>query len=405
MKKRFIAIVGGGFSGLCLANLLEKNVRKDCVVFERLDRVGKKILATGNGRGNFSNRNLSTANYHTDDPFFVDKILKRYDNKVIEDFFMDLGVAATVEEDRVYPESLQANALNDALRLSLLNTEIKTAETVETIKKTSEGFLIGTSKGEYLFENVALCSGGMAAKNFGTDGSCYGIAKSLGHTVTELYPSLVQLRVDKEQTKGLKGVKRPAFVRLFDGEKTVAERRGDVLFSDGSVSGNTVFYLSSYVHGIKKPYLSIDFLPDASEDIIVSALKRRREKYPSEQAAFLLSGVVHTAVATRISKNLFDNKRLFDLTDNDLLRAVKELKSYRVDITGTGSFDNAQVTHGGVTAKEIDGETMMSRICRGLYFCGEIINVDGDCGGYNMHWAFATACAAAKSINERFNNR
>ena len=405
MKKYALAIIGGGFSGLCLANLLCENLKNDCVIFEKLDRVGKKLLSTGNGRGNFSNKNLNVAFYHGEDPAFVKTAIEKYDNEVIEGFFAKFGIPSAVEDGKVYPESLQSNALLDALRLSIGHIELRLNEEVRKIEKQGGAFAVTTKAGVYYFENVALCAGGKAAKNFGTDGSAYALARGLGHSVTELFPSIVQIKVDTERTKGLKGVKRPAEVSLYDGENLIARKFGDALFSDGYLSGNTAFYLSSYAHGLKKPFLSVDLVPNISETAAFDCLFKRKKDFPEENSTFLLSGIVHTAVAVKIAKGLFNNKKLKDLDANDLKKAIYELKNYKMDVLGTGSFDNAQVTRGGIRTSEIDDKTLMSKLCENLYFCGEIIDVDGDCGGYNLHWAFASASAVAEHLNEKYYNR
>lgn len=398
-----VAIVGGGFSALVAANQLNKDILRDTVIFERLDRVGKKILSTGNGRGNFTNEEMGVEYYHGAAPDFAEYALKTYDNRSIRGFFEKSGVLSTVENGRVYPKSLQANAVLDALRLSLENANIITACKVMDIQKKNGVFLLKTEKGDYYVENVLLCAGGSAAKNFGTDGSAYQLVQKFGHKTGKLYPSLVHMRAEGEPIKGLKGVKHTANVSLFDGDRFIKNSIGDLLFTDNGVSGNTIFYLSAYLPELKSPVIKIDFAQGYTEEELLAALKARRGTFHEQKADILLSGIVHSALAMKIARKLFGDKPMKALCDGELSRAAKEVKNYRVTITGTTGFDYAQVTRGGILTKDIDDKTMMSKLCEGLFFCGEIVDIDGDCGGYNLQWAFSSASLAADCINKKYN--
>ena len=400
-----VAVIGGGAAGLVAANALTPDVAKDSVIFEKLDRVGKKILSTGNGRGNFTNEELSLSRYHGGDPSFAEYVLKKFDNRAIREFFEKKGVPSRSENGRVYPQSLQANALLDALRLDIGGIEIKTDCAVKQLSKNGSVFRLKTVGGVFFAENVILCGGGCAAKNFGTDGNAYFLAEAFGHKRSELYPSLVQMRTDREAIKGLKGIKCPVNATLFDGKRKIATTFGDLLFTDNGVSGNTAFYLSAYLGGTSAPRVSVDFCPNVSEEDLLSYLKNRRGTFPDQPCSFLLSGTVHTALSGKIARSLFGNGNSSELTDGELERAVKEVKEYHINIVGTNGFDYAQVTHGGIITADIDDKTMMSKLCDGLYLCGEIVDIDGDCGGYNLQWAFSSASACAENINERYIDR
>ena len=405
MDRYSLAIIGGGFSGLCLNAMLDERLKKKTVIFERLDRVGKKILATGNGRGNFSNEDLSAENYHGKDPSFVGRAIKTYDNKAITRFFAKLGVPFTVENGRIYPQSLQANALLDALRLSAFPASVKTGEKVASIERIKGGFIVRAENYSCFAENVALCAGGASAENFGTDGSAYALALPFGHKVTELFPSLVRIKVASAAAKGLKGVKLPSKVGIFDGEKKLAETSGDILFGDNFISGNTAFYLSSFVHGLKDPKIIADLIPEKGEEEIVGALSDRVKRFPQEPSSFLLSGVVHSALSNKIARELLPNKKLKDIKKADIINVFDILKNYKINICGVGTFDISQVTHGGIETSDVCDDTMMSKLCPDLYFCGEILDIDGDCGGYNLQWAFSSASAVARQLNERYSDR
>ena len=402
--KYTVAIVGGGFSALVLACSLNEKLQTKTLVFEKLSKVGKKILSTGNGRGNFTNEDLSPDRYHGGDPSFVEYAIKKFDNRLIRGFFAEMGVLSTVEDGRVYPLSLQANALLDCLRLSHKAAVMENGE-VYSVKKDGDGFLLDTAAGIFRAENVVIAAGGTAAKNFGSDGSSYKLLKPFGHATGDLFPSLVQMRAESAAIKGLKGVKVKAKVALFDGDKLIRSTEGDLLFTDYGVSGNTVFYLSSYLPGLKEPRLLADLAPEADEQSLKEALKSRIKRYPDVQAEFLLSGVVHSALSLKICKGAFNGKKLGELSDSDVNRAVDLISNYGIKITGTLGFDYAQVTRGGILTKDVCDKTMESKLCKNLFICGEALDIDGDCGGYNLQWAFSSAKCVAEALNERYSDR
>ena len=400
-----VAVIGGGFSGLVLANSLSARLKSKTIIFEKLDRVGKKILATGNGRGNFTNTKLDLYNYHGGDPSFARYALKKYDNKAIRGFFDDLGVSSTEEDGRVFPASLQANALLDALRLSLGKTTVSVCSPVTKINRCDGGFIVSSEKNVCFAKAVVLCAGGKSSPHLGSDGSGYELVKPFGHFVAECYPTLVRMRVERSVTKGLVGIKHYASVTLCDGDGAKKTATGDFLFADGKVSGNTVFSLSSYLPALRRPRIVVDFITQSDTSCVIASLIKRVEKFPDEPSSFLLSGVVHSALAAKVAAKLFDKKKMRELTARDLERAVSALKNYSIDISGCGAFDEAQVTRGGVATKDVSDRTMMSKLVDNLYICGEMLDVDGDCGGYNLQWAFSSAKVAADDINERFDNR
>lgn len=401
-NKYKVAIVGGGFSALTLACSLKSSVQLNTVIFEKLGRVGKKILSTGNGRGNFTNEKLSIESYHGSDVSFATYAIKKFDNKLMRAFFEKKGVPSVVENERVYPMSLQANSLLDSLRLSHNSAVYEGSEVTEIYKK-EDGFHLRTKLGDYVAESVVIAAGGMAAKNFGTDGDSYKLARPFGHESCKTFPSLVQMRADKADIKGLKGVKRDAFVSLYDGEKLIKSTHGDILFTDYGVSGNSVFFLSSYLPGLRSPRLEVDFLCDSEKGSLIDSLKSRIKQYPERESEFLLSGIVHSALAAKIARELFYGKKIGRLGSSDVEAAVEAVTRYRISVVGTLGFDYAQVTRGGILTKDVDPVTMESKLEKGLFFCGEALDIDGDCGGYNLQWAFSSACCVAEALNERFD--
>ena len=404
MQKTYkVAIVGGGFSGLICAETLScKFGGENVLLLERNDRVGKKILATGNGRGNFTNLNLGKEKYHSICGANVSQILNKYGNKSIIDYFKGLGVDFSTEDNKVYPSSFQANSLLDMLRLKLeyLKTDVKTLSKVEKITKTKNGFRISASE-EYFAEKVIFATGGKAGKQYGTDGSSYEILQKLGHSVTKLYPSLVQVKTDTTKIKGLKGLKQEADLSIIVNGKPIVSFNGDVLFTDFGVSGNAVFYVSAYLPNEKPCQLSISFLPQKSKEEIEKFIFDKFKTVPYVGIEDCLTGVLNKQIGKAIIKDC----KLDGKTQNSAKKIAEKIKDFRLEVKGTLGFDNAQVTKGGIKFSEVDEKTLQSKIVGGLYIVGEVLDVDGDCGGYNLQWAYSSAKTACDGVVESYENR
>ena len=401
MEKISTAIIGGGASGLFLANQL--NGRGKTVLFERGDRLGKKLSATGNGQGNISNLFVEDGGYFSvcnqaDNRAM--NIVREFGQGRLVSFFRELGVLLFADErGRIYPASRQASALTDALRFSLQNKglETKLSTRVTALEQAKDGFILTAEVGaekkieRFFAEKVVVCAGGKAAKNFGTDGSAYALVEAFGHTVTPLYPSLVQLKTDTAHTKSLKGIRinDALLTAVYGKEKT--SLRGDLIFTDYGVSGDAVFRISAFIvdkisGGVT---LFADFLPEVTETDIYETLREKANRYPDLPKNELLFGIVNNQVGRAIMKR----------AENDLFQAAKLTKNFSLSVTGSLGFDYAQVTKGGIPLQEVD-ENLQSRFAKGLYFAGEILDTDGECGGFNLQWAFSSACAVAKALNE-----
>ena len=351
-------------------------VRGRTLVIERNERLGKKLSATGNGQGNVTNLNVAEDKYFTSGgKEIIADVIKRYDCSKIIEFLSGLGgIYLADDRGRVYPSSRQASSVTDVFRFYLNDKNVETAlgQRVEKIKKIGDVFEVTTTVNKYVASNVALCAGGKAAKNFGTDGNGYILAESLGHTLAPQYPSLVQLKTDMSKIKGLKGIKVAASVRCCG----VVEN-GDVLFTEYGVSGDAIFRISAY----RPSEINIDLLPSVSKSDLVEAMRREKDRP--------LCAIVNNQIANSVIRRV----------GNDIEKIANEIKSLNLTVLGTLGFDYAQVTKGGVRLAEVNND-LMSKKQKGLYFCGEILDVDGLCGGYNLHWAFASALRVARSINE-----
>lgn len=391
-------IIGAGASGLFLTNLFLRRGESPerILLIERGERVGRKLSATGNGQGNVTNLSVTKGGYFSvaGNAERAQALVKTYSDESVTAFFADFGVPLLPDErGRVYPASRQASALTDALRFAAADVPTLLGATVTSLTKTGDLYRViaKTTDGEraYSTQNVVLCTGGKAAKNFGTDGSAYALATSFGHTLTKLYPSLVQLKTDTAYTKTLKGVRvnDAKLTARFGGEEISVT--GDVIFTDYGVSGDAVFRASAYFtdkidEGVT---LFLDFLPEVTKTELAALLARKKSAYPRLDKGELLFGVVNNQIG----------RAIFRRADGDVDTAIDLVKRFPLQVTGSLGFDYAQVTKGGIPLSETD-ENLQSKRTKGLYFAGEILDADGACGGYNLQWAYASAYAVADGI-------
>ncbi len=399
MNKVYKAIiVGGGASGLfCAIELLsdQKFSGEEILILEKNDRVGKKLIATGNGQGNLTNSNISEQNYHGDRAFIADAIKAQKQINLIQ-YLRKLGIPLLEDENgRMYPLSRQASAVLDIIRANLSKNgcQIKTGECVVDVKKQGEYFILSTKLKTYKAKSVVLATGGSAGPSFGTDGTSYHLAENFGHKKTKMYPSLVQLKTELSFIRGLKGIKERAKIYAYDGDKSLRSEIGDLLFTEYGISGDTVFRLSTVLVNAKNPKVKIEFLPEFSKEDLLSFiqnLKNTSQLYNENP----LIGLVNKRVGLMVYKraNSSEPKVLADL-----------LKNYTLNVIGNLGFSYAQVTKGGIATDAINPNTYESKLCKGLYLLGEMIDVDGDCGGYNLTFAFKSAILSAQDIKAQNN--
>lgn len=398
MNKTYRAvIIGGGAAGLaCAVQLLSGNgalCGKDVLVIERNDRVAKKLLATGNGQCNLCNENISAGNYYGD-ANFIASFLKTYSAEDFARFFACLGIYFYTDgEGRQYPISRQAGAVSDAIRafLTANGCNIVTGARVVSLGYNNGLFTAKTADGQSFYgENAVIAVGGAAAKQFGTDGSSYGLAQSFGHKITQLKPSLVQIKTQLQFIRGLKGIKERARVTAMDGNVRLLSKEGDVLFTEFGVSGSAIFAISPLIAGAKDPAVSIEFMPEIDKQT-ASRLIAEREKLPFIESSEILTGLVNKRLGQAILKRAEGGN------------PVTTLKDFRLKVTGTLGFDNAQVTRGGICTDKIDAVTFESRLQSGLFIVGEVLDIDGDCGGYNLAFAFSGGRAAANAVKQKYS--
>lgn len=403
-----LVILGGGASGMAAAiEAARTNAHIDITITERLDRLGKKILATGNGRCNFSNTNVSVDNYYGNDSNFTAWCLKRFTVNDTVNFFNQLGVFPKEEEKgRLYPFSGQASAVLDCLRneVSRLGIEVITGFHAETVSKGKKSFKIQASDRRVLYaDKLIIAGGGCASPALGSDGSCFEIFKTLGHRVSELAPALVQMKTDTKAIKGLQGIKIDGMLRLIQKDIIIAEDKGEILFTDYGISGPPVFQLSAKLPFKENITASIDFMPEYSPKEIYDILEYRQGRLSHTTMENYFTGLLNKRAGNLIARRAGVEKLSHKIKELDrqlLWSMVSVIKDYRLEIRGTKGFNNAQVTAGGVLTADFDYKTMESKIVKGLYACGEVLDIYGDCGGYNLQWAWSSGRLAGKSAAE-----
>lgn len=394
-------IIGAGASGLALAVKLSLRFGGENVaLIERLDRVGKKLLSTGNGQCNLTNVDCDLSHFHSEKLGFCENIITNYGKNSVQSFFESLGIPLTEDGGKVYPLSKQASSVLDALRfkISALNTQCFLGEKIVDIKKQGDLFTIYSDSGKvFNAQNVIVSVGGNSQKHLGTDGSSYTLLENFGHKKTKLYPSIVQLKADVKRLKGLKGLKQKVNAFAVVDNKVVANSYGDIMFTDYGLSGNVAFYLSSYFAGKNNSFIQIDFCPELSQIELINFIKNKQKNCSYLNVEHLLSGIMNTKIACAILRNLgFSLELTVGKINAEEISML--IKNYRVEILGSLSFDGAQVTKGGIAVSEFDNKTLQSKLIKNLYATGEVLDVDGDCGGYNLTWAFSSAFAVADAI-------
>lgn len=396
-----IAVIGAGASGITAAIYAKRvNPQNSVTVIERSDRILKKILSTGNGRCNLSNTVISEENYSSQSPYAINKILTAFTPYEERQFFEELGIMFCEESSRIYPYSKKASAIVDALRFEaerlgikiILNTRVK------EIKKASKGFIINNLK----YDKVIISAGGSAAPIFGTDGNSFNLLKSLGHTITPLSPALVPIKT-KENTASLKGIRANCAVTLFDKNAAVKKEEGELQLTQYGLSGIAVMQLSRLCK--KGSIIEIDLLPHLSQEEVYSHLLKRAVSLKNRRIEDFLTGILHKPLAMYIYKELslsFDIK-VSSLSEKALFQLAQKLKSLKFTVESTLSWDDAQVTSGGALLDEFNLSTLESKICPDLYCTGEALDCVGDCGGYNLHWAWTTGAICGKAAGKGEN--
>lgn len=389
-----IGIIGGGASGMAAAIEASKNENNQIIIFERQARVGRKLQATGNGRCNLSNSRVDLTRYHGQQAEFCAPALDKYTYFDTINWFKELGLFTVVEPSgKVYPYSDQANSVVDVLRFALVkpNIIIKTGAEVQKIKHINNGFTVECEQETVRCDKLIVACGGLAGTKLGGTMSGYKLLGRLGHKCTRLRPSLVQLKCNWSGVNSLKGVRANCSIRILKDGELFANSTGELQFTEYGISGPVVFEVSRDVcYGSGLWQAEIDFLPGYTEFELFNELISR--KVASIPATDILTGVLHNRLGRILSQQvgIGSTGLVSDIDELVIKELCKVVKSFKIDLSEPMGMDSAQVTAGGVITEQFNSQTMESKLIPGLYACGEVLDIDGDCGGFNLQWAWSS---------------
>ena len=393
------AVIGGGASGLMAAfRLAERGI--SALVLEAQDKTGRKLLATGNGRCNLSNAHVSPGSYANP---FAAECIRKYGFGYVRDVFERIGIPYRIDpEGRAYPASGQASGVLDALRFAALSRGAQIRENARAValKRENGAFVIKVPGSPALrCRSVLLACGGCAYPSLGGTRDGYRLAEMMGHRTTATSAGLAPLRADPEAVRGLKGVRAPARVSLQADGDTVDEKSGEVLFGSGTLSGIVSMELASSCEKAlgenKSVFAVVSFIEGARH-----VLDRRIRLMPDRDAYDIFNGALPRMLSFVLAREAGVRRGIpaGDMTEEEVSRLSRLAEGWPIRIHGTEGFESAQVTCGGLATELFDPDTMMSKAVPGLYAAGEVLDVDGPCGGFNLHWAWASALCAADDI-------
>ena len=399
-----VGIIGAGASGMTAALAASENPNVSVVLMERQTRVGRKLQATGNGRCNLSNIHANTGGYHGEQPDFVIPAIRAMDPNATLEWFRSLGLYTVTEPTgKVYPYSDQANSVVDVLRLNLnrSNITLKLGFEVDKIQKTEGGFLVVGNDETIACDRLIVACGGLAGSKLGGTLSGYKLLGKLGHRSTKLRPTLVQIKTGWSAVSALKGVRANCHVQILCDGELFAESTGELQLTEQGISGPVVFEISRDVcYGTGEWTAKLDFLPDWSADQLRQELECRRScELPMEE---LLTGILHNRLGRVLCKTAGIKGKTYakELSNTEAEEVCRAVKALEIPLTEPLGMDSAQVTAGGVLTEQFDENTMESRLVSGLYACGEVLDIDGDCGGYNLQWAWSSGRLAGLSAGK-----
>ncbi len=400
-------IVGGGAAGLTAAVLLARH-NLSVLLLEKQQRVGKKLLATGNGTCNITNANATPDRYHGG-KYLAEAVIRRFSPLDTVAFFNSIGVSCVKRPDgKYYPRAEQAAAVLDQLRaeMDVCGVAEQCDAAVLSIKKANDGFVVCTENGKFNAKTVLVCTGGAAAPQLGGSVDGYALLTAFGHTKTPLFPSIVQLKTDITFIKAMKGLRVDGTVTIATDKETRSET-GEILFTEYGLSGPAVMQVSRVAGNWERQKkgactVTLDLFPDMNEGQLITLLSRRRGLHGRTLENFF-TGFLNKRIGQTVIRaaGLALTAPVESLTDTNIAALATLLKGWTFSVFGTKGFNGAQVTAGGITANEFRDDTMESCYQKGIFAAGEVLDVDGDCGGFNLQFAFASAAVAAGGILRR----
>lgn len=404
-----IGVIGGGASGI-MAAIQAANEKASVTILERKDKIGKKILATGNGRCNFTNKNMSASCYYTDDISFVEETLNTFSKEDLLNYFNFAGVLCKEKNGYYYPASEQASTILDALNYELKERDVLVVTNCDVIKieKQKNEFLVYTSTNEiYRFDKIIISTGGKTGLSKNESANGYSILKKLGITSTKTYPALTSLSCKGFNFKGISGVKSECIITLLENGHEIMKDSGEVLFNDSGISGIVTFQLShaalESVDNNNDVKVVLDLLPGLDEVSVKTFVETKMMLHSDLTVEEFMVGIHNKKICYELIKRslLKADSMVGDYDIKTILNMVLSLKHMELIVINESTYDKAQVTGGGIPLDEIMPSFELKKI-KGLYVTGELLNVDGICGGYNLQWAFSSGYIAGK--NAALNN-
>lgn len=405
-----VGIIGAGASGVFAALILKQNYI-DTTVIERNANALKKIYATGNGRCNFTNRNVSYKNYHGENPKFTISAIKKFDNYNVIEFFNDMGIPEVeLENGKIFPKSLQASSIVKQMMCLANHLEVEFIydSFVDDVRKDGDVFEVKSNDSIYKFDYLIIACGSKAYKKSGSDGNGYILMEKLGHNIVKTHPGIVQLRLNGDSFKKMSGTKFKANAKLVVDGKEVFEFYHDVLFTDYGISGPTILQLSGEAIRAKNKGLDVKIRIDTVDldenklyEHLIYIISLNYYKKINE----LLVGLINDNLIEEVlnQAGISYDINVCELSKEEIYKLAHTLKNLEFSVSGYKDEDSGQITCGGVDTDEINPSTMESKKINNLYIIGEIMDVDGDCGGYNLQWAFSSAYSCAMSIIKKEN--
>ena len=389
-----IGIIGGGAAGMAAALAASEKENVQVILLERQARVGRKLAATGNGRCNLTNLHANEGGYHGEEASFARFALEQYNVEETLAWFRSLGLFTVAEDSgRVYPYSDQANSVVDVLRFALEreNIRLETGFEVEKVKKNGDVFCIEGTNGTVECDKLIIACGGLAGTKLGGSMSGYKLLRSFGHKCTRLRPTLVQLKSSWPGAASLKGVRANCHAQILHDGEVFAQSKGELQFTEYGLSGPVIFEISRDVCAERGQWTCrLDLLPEIDENTLKTELLRRKKT--NLPVSELLTGILHNRLGRVLTKSvgISDYVPVAQLEDYEIDAVCKAVKAFEVTLTEPMGMDSAQVTAGGIVTKEFNPFSLESKLVPGLYACGEVLDIDGDCGGYNLQWAWSS---------------
>lgn len=399
-----LVVIGAGASGMMAAITAARENKKVCII-EKLDKAGKKLLATGNGKCNYTNALMKVECFHGERDF-INTVLTQFSVEDCLDFFHSIGIYPKNKNGYYYPNSEQASAVVNALlyELDRLQVKIFYETVIKNMNPSQEAVYMETNKGLFVGRHVIIATGLLAAPKLGSDGSLFDIVKSLGHRFSPILPALCGFYCKGVKFKQISGVRAQGCVCAYiDGVKC-AEDTGEIQFTDYGLSGIPIFqishFLSKGLYEKKKVTVKINLLPDFDKNQLQDELNLRCEICASKPVSVLLNGLINQKLIDMILEKAGIEKDIYvsSLSKEEILKIAELLQEITVTVTNYRDFEFAQVCTGGIPVSDIDSYTLESKIVPNIHFTGEILDVDGICGGYNLHFAWATGYIAGKTV-------